>query len=500
MAGLFHLTTAAGRRLWRLGVRLAWITGLVGLAIVSGFTLYAVTMLPPLHPWHLERLNEEFTALRHGDLDFAGYLKQEEKLFAEYREKVAGWNSRDEAYLASRFNPASPFNKLVDGAPYNRSFRLAQTQPKGQALLIHGLTDSPYSAKALADSLHARGFDVTVLRLPGHGTLPSMMVEMSHRDWTAAVRIAARDVASRVSPGQLFYIGGYSTGGTLAMQYALDALDDPALRKPDRVLLISPAIEITRIAALASIIDFFSIIPIPLLEKVRWQNVNPEFDPYKFNSFPVNASRQVNRSTRALRESLLRARESGRIKQLPPIVTWQSVVDSTVGSLGAADLLYGNLNGADHHLVLFDVNRQRVFASLQRPQAGELIDRLAQQTRRYQLDIVGNANPDSPAISIRHLAPDGSQSTRETSLTWPANLVSLGHVALPFPPNDPVYGFLPGSGRNGIPSIGSWLLRGENGAVTITLGSLTRLRSNPFWTLIDEEIGTLVAADLGKNR
>ena len=32
MAGLFHLTTAAGRRLWRLGVRLAWITGLVGLA------------------------------------------------------------------------------------------------------------------------------------------------------------------------------------------------------------------------------------------------------------------------------------------------------------------------------------------------------------------------------------------------------------------------------------------------------------------------------------
>ncbi|QKV56578.1 MAG: hypothetical protein HT580_04515 [Dechloromonas sp.] len=36
MARLFHLTTAAGRRLWRLGVRLAWIAGLVGLAIVSG--------------------------------------------------------------------------------------------------------------------------------------------------------------------------------------------------------------------------------------------------------------------------------------------------------------------------------------------------------------------------------------------------------------------------------------------------------------------------------
>ena len=57
---------------------------------------------------------------------------------------------------------------------------------------------------------------------------------------------------------------------------------------------------------------------------------------------------------------------------------------------------------------------------------------------------------------------------------------------------------MPGSGRNGIPSIGSWLLRGENGAVTLTLGSLTRLRSNPFWALIDSEIDALVTADLGK--
>jgi pimeloyl-ACP methyl ester carboxylesterase len=325
-----------------------------------------------------------------------------------------------------------------------------------------------------------------------------MMVEMSHRDWRAAVRIAARDVASRVAPGQPFYIGGYSTGGTLALQYTLDALDDTALRRPDRVLLISPAIEITRVAALASIIDFFSIVPIPLLEKVRWQNINSEFDPYKFNSFPVNASRQVNRSTRALQESLLRARESGRIGQLPPIVTWQSVVDSTVGSLGVAETLYGQLDGADHRLVLFDVNRQRVLASVQRPQAGELIERLAQQPRRYQLEIVGNASPDTAAISVRHLAPDGSESTRDPDLVWPSTLVSLGHVALPFPPDDPVYGFIPGSGHNGVPSIGSWLLRGENGAVTITLGSLTRLRSNPFWSLIDSEIGELVAADLGK--
>jgi hypothetical protein len=93
------------------------------------------------------------------------------------------------------------------------------------------------------------------------------------------------------------------------------------------------------------------------------------------------------------------------------------------------------------------------------------------------------------------LAPDGAESIRDTTLDWPGNLVSLGHVAVPFPPDDPVYGFMPGSGRDGIASIGSWLLRGESGAITVSLGSLTRLRSNPFWSLIDQDVGDLVAAE-----
>jgi alpha-beta hydrolase superfamily lysophospholipase len=495
MPSLRSLTSATARRTWRLALKAARLLGFACAAIVLGFTLYAVSMLPPLHPWHTERLDEEFSALRHGDLDFAGYLQREEKLFAELRETVAGWDTGDEAYLHSRFNPASTVNRLADGAPLNRSFRLEQREPQGQALLIHGLTDSPYSMKALAGSLHARGFAVTVLRLPGHGTLPSMMTEMRTRDWTAAVRIAARDVASRVDPGQPFYIGGYSTGGTLSLQYALDALEDPSLRRPDRILLISPAIELTPVAALASIIDALSIVPVPVLEKVRWQEITPEYDPYKFNSFPVNASRQVNRATKALQESLARASEAGRLTQLPPVVTWQSVVDSTVGSIGIADRLYAQLHGAGHRLVLFDVNRQPALVSVQRPQARALIERLASGQRGYVLEVVSNAGPDSTLVSVHRLAPDGASSVSDTGLSWPPTLVSLGHVALPFPPDDPVYGFIAGSGHAGIPGIGSWLLRGESGALTISLGALTRLRSNPFWSLIDADVGALVAAD-----
>ena len=116
------------------------------------------------------------------------------------------------------------------------------------------------------------------------------------------------------------------------------------------------------------------------------------------------------------------------------------------------------------------------------------------------VDLVTNFDRQQEQVVVHRIAPDGARQELATRLTWPRDLVSLGHVALPFPPDDPVYGFRPGSGRGGIPSIGSWLLRGESGATTISLGSLTRLRSNPFWSLIDQEIGEYVAADRVKAR
>ncbi len=503
-------------RLVRWALRLGlWLLALT-LAIVLGFTLFAVSALPPLQPWHTELLRKEFSADAHDGLDFVGYRKLEAELFDELAHKTDAW-VRDgiggscvhfgtanadcaadarEALANSRFNKSGQPHRLAEGAPFNRSFRLAQPQPQGHALLIHGLTDSPYSMKALAQSLHARGFEVTVLRLPGHGTLPSMMAEMSTRDWSAAVRIAARDVASRTLAHQPFYIGGYSSGGTLALQYALDALQDGSLRRPDRVLLVSPAIELTPVASLSELIDVLTIVPLPVLDKVRWQSIAPEFDPYKFNSFPVNASRQINRATRALHRALAQAERDGRLSQLPAVVAWQSVVDSTVGSVGVADRLFARLRDPKHRLVIFDLNRMPEFRGVARPAARALIERLERGQRGYTLDIVSNADATGARIGVVRLAPDGGREVRDTALDWPGSLVSLGHVALPFPPDDPVYGFVPGSGRDGIPSIGSWLLRGESGAITLSLGSLTRLRSNPFWPLIDADVAGLVAQDL----
>lgn len=497
------------RRLMRsLGRIVFWIV-LLCLTLLTGYTLYALTALPPLQPWHTERLQQEFTASRHADLDFDGYLKREALLFEELAAKQAEWRTEragekgkalDAAWVDSRFNPKSQLMRLVDGAPYNRSFRLNPPKPKGQALLIHGLTDSPYVMKALAETLRAQGLGVTVLRLPGHGTLPSMMLDMRLADWQAAVRIAARDVAGRAGPLQPFYIGGFSTGGALALLYSLETLKDPALRRPSRVLLAAPAISLPPVAELAEVVDVLSGLPMPALQKVRWQELVAEYDPYKFNSFPFNAAREVNRATQALQRELAAAEQAGRLAQMPPVLSWQSVVDATVGAEGVLDQLYARLPGAQHRLVMFDVNRQAYLRSILRPEPQALLDRTLAGPRGYTLDIIGNGLSQGAEVQAQRWAPAASEpellAAPKSGLAWPPSLASLGHLALLLPPDDPAYGFEPGSGHRGIPSIGSWFLRGESGAVSIELGSLNRLRSNPFWAWIQADVAATVAQDL----
>ena len=182
-----------------------------------------------------------------------------------------------------------------------------------------------------------------------------------------------------------------------------------ALRRPDRVLLVSPAIELTPVASLAELIDVLTVVPLPVLDKVRWQASRPEFDPYKFNSFPVNASRQINRATRALQRALAQAERAGRLAQLPPVVAWQSVVDSTVGSVGVADRLYARLRDPKHRLVMFDLNRMPELRGVARPAARALIERLERGPRGYTLDIVSNADAPGARIGVRRLAPDGGR-------------------------------------------------------------------------------------------
>ena len=138
--------------------------------------------------------------------------------------------------------------------------------------------------------------------------------------------------------------------------------------------------------------------------------------------FPINATRQVNRATKTLQHNWNKPPNPAASRGMPPVLACQSVVDSTVGPYGVADLLYPRLRGPQHRLVLFDVNRHDALGSVQRPAAGALIDRLAQQGRGYTLDVVTNTSSKDRRVSVRRLTPGGGLSVRHTAMEWPGNV------------------------------------------------------------------------------
>lgn len=86
--------------------------------------------------------------------------------------------------------------------------------------------------RRLAEIYRGLGYYALVLRMPGHGTVPGALTEASWRDWAAAVRLGARHVRTRAGKGAPFHVVGYSNGGALAVDYALDVLEGARLRTP----------------------------------------------------------------------------------------------------------------------------------------------------------------------------------------------------------------------------------------------------------------------------
>jgi len=99
---------------------------------------------------------------------------------------------------------------------WNRSFVLPVDKPAIGVLLIHGMSDSPYSLRSIGQLLHGHGAYVIGMRVPGHGQAPSGLVDVEWEDMAAAVRLAVGELQDK-SPGIPLYIVGYSNGGALAV-------------------------------------------------------------------------------------------------------------------------------------------------------------------------------------------------------------------------------------------------------------------------------------------
>jgi len=445
---------------------------------------------PSLKPWHVHAPAAELHARDfEPGMDLSQYLRREEEVFRQVREIEAGIGAGDRT-PANRYFLGSQLNSSRFPHDWNRTFELMPGEIRGGALLIHGLTDSPYSMRPLAEILSRHGFYALCLRMPGHGTVPAGLAKADWQDWLAAVRMGTRHVRGRIGPGKPLVLVGYSNGGALVVKYSLDALENTSLPPADRLILLSPMIGVTPFAKLSRVQAFLSVLP--GLARAGWLDVVPEYNPFKYNSFPAHAARQSYELTTALKDQVGRASESGHIARLPPILTFQSLADATVLTREVAEKLYDRLHpsGNGSELVLFDLNRQAYL----RPFLSTKLDAWLQQrmqgpARAYTLSLVTNAGSDTPAVVVKtRAASTGQLTVRPLGLAWPPQVYSLSHVAMPFPATDPLYGLTPDPREFYGVRLGALVPRGERSVLALSTEQLLRISSDPFFPYVEQRV------------
>jgi len=463
--------------------------GSVG-AVLAATSVYVVYLkhLPEPEIWQRIKLDAEFRATdAHAVETLDDYRRMEDRVFVQLREKIYDHVPLADRRLLNRYSAGSLADPQAHLPDWNRTFELPAVKPRGGVLLVHGLTDSPYSMRWLAQRLNGLGYWTVAIRLPGHGTAPSGLLDFTWQDLAAATRIGARYLRARIGSDRPLYFAGYSTGAALAVEYELARLQGEDLPRSAGLILFSPAIGVSPAAAFA--VWQGRLAAIPGLENAAWTALAPEYDPYKYNSFTVNAAVQVYALTRLIRARLDALAGAEGVKGMPPILAFQSAVDDTVSAPAVVEALFRKLAPPGHELVVFDINRYAKAQPLLRPGIVAVRDlMLKAPPQPFALTVVTNESPSSTAvIALRRAETETTTQAEPIGLDWPRDVFSLSHVALPFAPDDPVYGARRPDNSSMV-FLGNVELHGERGLLALPAGDLIRLRYNPFSTYVEARI------------
>ena len=376
-------------------------------------------------------LNSRFAA---GHLPFADYVAHQRELIAHVR------------YALSKVDDASALEQIVTG---NAPFELKPTATTAQrarrgVLLIHGLTDSPYFMRRLGAFFQVQGFHVMAILLPGHGTQPGDLLEVSYREWAHAVAYGADQLAAVTDE---IYLAGYSAGATLSIAHSLH---DARVRG---LFLYSPALQINADAAWARLHQAYSW----LLPAGRWVNILPDVDVYKYESLPKNAAAQIYALIREVHKTLS-----------------QHALDVPVFAVASAD----------------DVTAM--------PSA--TVDFMAQVRHSYRKLVLYTTDMDClvPGLARHHLE-------RVYSAIPASGILSSAHTAIVLPPDDPHYG-LQGEYHNCTHyhphdmqkyamcmTHPGQILQGEINAANLQSGILRRLMVNPHFAQMEDSMRHFIA-------
>ncbi|MCA9971907.1 MAG: alpha/beta fold hydrolase [Anaerolineales bacterium] len=216
-------------------------------------------------------------------------------------------------------------------------------------LLIHGLTATTAEVRLLAQVLHAAGCTVAGPLLPGHGTRPEHLNQVSWQDWVWEVEQLYQHLATICDR---VVVGGESTGAVLALELAS--------RHPEitAVLAYAPAIQLP--LPMADVVKLYASAPFMEFVPKAQAGGNPHWQGYPVN--PLRGVIELIRLGREVRERLPRVTQ--------PLLIVQGRHDTTIhpdsgdiileGVASEIKRRYWMKNSA--HVVLLEEERERIEA------------------------------------------------------------------------------------------------------------------------------------------
>lgn len=181
--------------------------------------------------------------------------------FHDYQRAVYDWIVKNRVNTTVFDRPDAEWN-------INAPFECGSRQSEQAALFVHGLGDSPFFMRDVALVLCEEGIYVRTVLLTGHGSKPGDLLNSSYNDWQHQVDFYVHQLKREF---EKVWLGGFSTGANLVTTTAFKV-------DVEGLLLFSPAFK-SRLSA--------TWLSPYLTGGVPWPNVEPEDNPTRYNSIPM---------------------------------------------------------------------------------------------------------------------------------------------------------------------------------------------------------------------
>lgn len=287
---------------------------------------------PQLEARHfVSGLNSTFNS---DQLSFTDYVARSRDIIRQVRS-ASKQDSLHQSNLQNAINGNAPFELKPSGADV-----AGKEKPWRRGILLtHGLSDSPYFMRHLAAVFQDNGFRVMAVLLPGHGTQPGDLLDVNWQEWAKTVAYGTDQLATEVDE---IFLGGYSAGGALSIY---QSLQDKRIRG---LFLFAPAIAITHRAAFAYLHKLVSW----LIPCVKWVDIKPDTDIYKYESFANNIATQMYQLTLVLSEKLKQHELN------IPIFIVASMDDKTVSAEATLEFMTHHVNITNKFILYSSDSRQ----------------------------------------------------------------------------------------------------------------------------------------------